>query len=108
MITLNEALKRLRESGKPGCLYFDPQVMDMESFQSVIETKKLMKGRIIVTSEVDLMTLLETKGEVNQRCYTVMQFSEDYTECKRICEPGEFKTLREALDFAKQKGIEEG
>lgn len=104
MVTLAKALKTLRESGKPSCMYFDPQVMELETFQSKIETSKLMKGRIIVTSEVDLTTMLLTKGMEQPRVYTVMQFAEDYTQIERISKPGEFRTLREALDYAKLKG----
>lgn len=96
MVTLEEALDILSKSGKPSSLYFDPRVMKLEIFQSKIESKELMKGRIIVTSEIDMTSM-------KRRVYTVMQFTEDYTQIERISKPGQFATLEEALDYAREE-----
>ncbi len=101
MVTLEDALRRLREGGKPGCLYFDPHVMQLETIQSKIESSELMKGRIIITSEVDLATMIKTKGKVQNRRFTVMRFAEDYETIESL---SSFDTMDEAIAFAKLKG----
>lgn len=99
MVTLEEALKRLLEGGKEGCMYFDPRVTELEMVQSKIETAKLLPGRIIITSEIDLDALMN--GISGKRRYTVIRFGEEYDTIEVISKPREFETLKQALAFAK-------